>query len=78
MNLGLTYASLGNGEKATDAYQAAVATSPSQLDGRVALIKVLARRRLKAQALGELQRIEHPEKHEELRQLERILKSSGP
>jgi len=78
MNLGFTYASLGNWEKATDAYQAAVASSPSQLDGRVALIKVLARRGLKAQALSELQRIEHPEKYEELRQLERILKSSGP
>jgi len=78
MNLGFAYASLGAWEQATDVYQTAVATMPSQLDGQVALIKVLTRRGLKARALRELQRIKHWEEHEELRELERTLRPSGP
>ncbi|MCX6110194.1 MAG: tetratricopeptide repeat protein [Proteobacteria bacterium] len=76
MNLGFAYASLGDWDQAIAAYQAAVVAAPERLDGRIALVKVLAHRGLKAQALSELESIRDWQSQEPLRQLHQAI--AGP
>ena len=76
MNLGFAYASLGDWDQAIAAYQAAVVAAPERLDGRIALVKVLAHRGLKAQALSELESIRDWRSQERLRQLHQAI--TGP
>jgi len=73
MNLGFAYASLGDWDQAIAAYQAAVVAAPERLDGRIALVKVLAHRGLKAQALSELESIRDWQSQEPLRQLHQAI-----
>ena len=73
MNLGFAYASLGDWDQAMAAYQAAVVAAPERLDGRIALVKVLAHRGLKAQALRELESIHDWSGQDQLRQLHQAI-----